>query len=430
MRRPPLVAAVIGVSLVVAACGQPHIRHGGTPLSDTGVLRADVARQRTDAATGPLVDGLTKFGHELIAAVDAPSKNTVLSPLSIALAMSMARAGAGGVTAAEIDRVLHFPAADRDAAFNTLTRGLVTVDGPPPRPDPQATRSPDAPPVPPVVAVANGLFAQAGPAVGKAFLRTLAAHYAAGLRTVDFGSGQGAEVINDWARRQTAERIRRVFDSLDPSTQLVIVNAIYLKADWAQPFREHETWDEPFTLGSGSRARVPTLHRQGTFRYAAGPGWQAVEVPYAGGRLAMWVLVPSGTTTPVDLLAPAALRTVAAELHDEPIELALPRWDFGTNLDLVPALERLGLAAPFRPDADFAGISPGLFLNQAAHVANITVDEWGTEAAAVTGLAFIVSAPAPPQIVVRADHPFAFAVVDRTTQAPLFIGTVADPSMK
>jgi serpin B len=93
-------------------------------------------------------------------------------------------------------------------------------------------------------------------------------------------------------------------------------------------------------------------------------------------------------------------------------------------LNLLPALNTLGLTAL----DDFSGISQTrLGLDQAVHRANITVDEWGTEAAAATGLAFIVSMPPPPQFVVRADRPFAFAIVHQPTGAPLFIGHVADP---
>jgi serine protease inhibitor len=63
------------------------------------------------------------------------------------------------------------------------------------------------------------------------------------------------------------------------------------------------------------------------------------------------------------------------------------------------------------------------------HRATIIVDESGAEAAAVTGLAFPESAGGPqPDVTVRADHPFAFEIVDTTTGVPLFVGHVADPT--
>jgi serpin B len=71
---------------------------------------------------------------------------------------------------------------------------------------------------------------------------------------------------------------------------------------------------------------------------------------------------------------------------------------------------------------------PDVAISDAIHRANITVDEWGTEAAAVTGLAFDVSARPAAPLVVRADRPFAFAIMHVPTSTPLFLGQVVDPS--
>jgi serine protease inhibitor len=131
---------------------------------------------------------------------------------------------------------------------------------------------------------------------------------------------------------------------------------------------------------------------------------------------------------PADLLRPGILAAMGRGLQPRVVDLALPRWDFGTDLDLVPALRSLGMSAPFG-NADFSGIAPGLFIGQAVHRANITVDENGTEAAAVTGLAFESSGIAGEPITVRADHPFAFEIVHTPTQTPLFLGTVGDPTV-
>ena len=77
---------------------------------------------------------------------------------------------------------------------------------------------------------------------------------------------------------------------------------------------------------------------------------------------------------------------------------------------------------------NFGGISgSGLSVSDAIHRANITVDEQGTEAAAVTGIAIAICGGCGPPAV-RADHPFAFAIVHRPTKTPLFIGHVADPT--
>ncbi len=122
-----------------------------------------------------LLAGLTRFGHDLYTVAAAPTKNTVISPLSIGFAFGMARAGAAGQTASQLDQVFGFPASGPHAAFNDLDRRIVTAGSPPPRSSPGATRAPDVRPAPPVVAIANGLFVLDGLPVRDGFLRTLAA---------------------------------------------------------------------------------------------------------------------------------------------------------------------------------------------------------------------------------------------------------------
>lgn len=270
--------------------------------------------------------------------------------------------------------------------------------------------------------IANGLFAQQGKTFGQEFLRTLAAQYGAGAHAVDF-QGDAADVINGWADEQTAGRIKKVFDKLDPETKLVIANAIYLKADWQTPFTDGPERGATFTKADGSAVKTDLMRLDTSLGYASGPGWQAVELPYAKSDLAMWVLVPAAGTSPAGLLSPATLGEVAKGLKATVVRLSMPQWDFATTLDLMPPMAKLGVRGN-----DYAGISPELFVDQAVHRANITVDKWGTEAAAVTAMAFAVSGPPPPEAEVRADHPFAFAIVHKPTKTPLFIGHVVDPT--
>jgi serine protease inhibitor len=394
-----IVATAITLTLTSSARAQALTRLGAD-----GVDRADPS---PTAPTGPVTRGIADFGARLDQLSADQSDNWVASPLSIAYAFSMARAGAGGDTAAEIDRAFGFPATGRDDAFNAVTRQVVPADR-------RAT-----------VLIGNALFTQQGLPVGKPFLNTLAAQYGAGVYTVDFGSPDAAKTMNDWVRTQTADRIRKLFDQVDPDTRLVLANAVYLKAEWQQPFDRTDPAD--FRTAGGSIRQVPTMHLETDLRYARGTGWQAVEVPYAHSDLAMWIMVPDGNGSPDSLLTADSMAAVGAALRPEYLELALPKWDFSTTIDLSGPLTRLGIRQAFSPAADFSGIQPGLYIGQAIHRADITVDEQGTRAAAATGILMPTSARMPPATVVRADHPFAFAIVHRPTGVPLFVGHVANP---
>jgi serine protease inhibitor len=424
------LVALTGVALVVS-CAKPGSTKGGAVPTGipTEVRASDIARADVGStSTAALVEGITAFGYDLYAQAAASGGNVVYSPLSIAVALSMARAGANGTTASQIDSVMHFPADGRDAAMNALTQALATRDTAPPVASPAASRSAGSAPEDPILTIANGLFVEQGQPIGAPFLQTLAADYGTGVHTVDFRSASATAQINAWVRTQTAQRIQQLFDSIDPSTLVVLANAVYLKADWAIPFAEDPTASAPFTKTGGAQIMVPTMHQSGTLGYAKADGWQAVSIPYAGGTLAMWVIVPTGSSPLADLLAPSTMSSIAAGLKPTDLTLSLPRWKSTTILNLGTALQHLGMTAAFSPGADFSGIYPGLFIGQAVHRATITVDEWGTEAAAVTGLAFVASSRMAPTVTVNADHPFAYAIVNLPTGAVLFEGSVADPT--
>ena len=281
------------------------------------------------------------------------------------------------------------------------------------------------------MAIVNGLFVDRSfeRQVQTAFLRVLAGQYGANPDLVSFTDPSAAAAINAWVDRQTRGRITKLFDQLDPSTRLVLANAVYFKAAWQLPFTDRTTVGA-FTTGRGHRVDAHLMHQTCGVGYAAGDGWQRVSLPYAGGDLVMRIVVPTRPAHDVATLS----RALAAAVHNGPpdperlVDLTLPRWNAATDLGLVPELTRLGMPDAFGARADLSGIAPGLCVSDAVHRANITVDEKGTEAAAVTGIAVAASAMAGPEVAVRADRPFAWAVVHVPTGTPMFTGHVVDPT--
>jgi serine protease inhibitor len=401
------------------------------------VARADVALSRVDVA--PVVTGMTRFGADLHRAAATITANWTISPMSIDVAFGMLRAGARGGTAKQIDHVFGFPATTAaagspHAVLNALTAQL-TSD----RPVPTTPASPSPPsdghdagqPPPPIVAIANGLFVDQSfeSQVQKAFLRVLASQYGAGPDLVRFSDPSAAATINAWVNRQTRGRITKLFDHLDPSTRLVLANAVYLKAAWLRPFTD-PTKAGAFTTGSGHQVQAHLMRQTSGVGYAAGDGWQRVSLPYAGGDLVMRIVVPTRPARDIAALGHALALATYTGTPDpvRAVDLTLPRWNTATILPLVPPLVKLGMPTTFGEHADLTGIAPGLFVSDAIHRANITVDEKGTEAAAVTGIAIAVSGIAGAVATVRADRPFAWAIVHAPTGTPMFTGHVVDPT--
>lgn len=420
MGRTVRALAATVATAVVAGCGsQPQRTSGEAEVTLVASDRERVS-PASDVPTTEAAQGLLAFGFELIR--DNPqlveTGNVVLSPASIGAAFAMARAGARGETAEQIDAVLHFPTHDLGGAYNAMTRGWTA--------SPAEKNAPE-------LSIANAVFGQLGFPLDPDYLDALAEDFGAGVRTVDFADGSAAQVINDWVKEQTRDRIKELFDELDPATRLVLANAVYLKATWEHQFLAELTTRQPFHRADGTEVRSETMHtppEYERFSYAATDEWAAVRMPYVGGELAMWVLLPSARDgDPVALLDPAVLAAAKDTAQSQRVDLSLPKWDFQSTLPLDEALQTLGMTEPFNSEADFSGISSATPpIDQVMHRADITVDEKGTEAAAATGIAFAESAPPPADAVMDVDHPFAFVVVHEPTGAPLFEGVMGDPT--
>jgi serine protease inhibitor len=288
-RSMSTVKVIAAWLLALAACGAPS----EVPESQRAALEPSPVRASDCAdadGVSALVDAMTCLGIGAFGQVAEPANNLVLSPASIAMAFGMARAGAEGATAQEIDTVFGFPSesAATDAAFKALDR-LLDEAAPAEleSPDPDATRPAGTESEPPALEIANGAFPQVGFPIKKKYLATLAAYYDGRVIPVDFTAPDRAKkIIDDWVSKRTRGRIGRLFDRIDPAFRLILANAVYLKADWLRPFAREPTEDLPFTLADGSEITVPTMQQLDTMRYAQGGGWlaESCRTPVSGWR--------------------------------------------------------------------------------------------------------------------------------------------------
>ncbi len=375
---------------------------------------------------------INALGLDLLARL-APMGNAVLSPFSIQSALAMAYAGADGVTRDEMRRVLHYPADETQlhAGFAALRAALDDI----------ARRSGGGFSDPITLTLANGLFAEKTHSVHPAFLELVRRHYGASPQEMDFvADADGARrEINAWIEGQTGGRFRNLSPSIDPLTRLVLVNAIYVKAPWADPFREGDTQPRPFHVYGGAPRTRPTMLRQAYCGYRKGRGYSAVTIPYTGGELHLLVLVPDttdGLAAVERSLTAARLRQLAAAASRK-VLLYLPKFRFEPPLlALRDALMELGMPTAFdRPtrSANFERMAPRhgeryLFLADVCHQTFFALDEKGTEATATTLIITPQGAvPTAKPIELKVDRPFLFAVQHRASGACLFFGRVSDP---
>jgi serpin B len=373
----------------------------------------------------------TDFGLALYQRVKGdPSTNVFLSPHSISTALAMTYAGASGETREAMAESLRLTSLGDDvhASFRDLTAALNC------RSDASyELRS------------VNALWGQQGFHFNESFLTSIASNYDGTFRALDFRGATEAsrETINDWVARQTDDRITNLLSrgSIRASTRLVLTNAIYYKAPWRNQFSEAATRNMNFRLANGSTIRVPALNQVDDYATAALDGVRVVELPFATSETgasaqSMIILMPetSGPTLAAleEQLSPDRLSQLRDALRWQSVDLTLPKFKFTSEFRLKDALKELGMSIAFSPQADFSGITTetDLAISDAIHKAYIDVNERGAEAAAATAVVVVESSGAQPEepVTVRIDRPFLFLIVDKPTDAVLFLGRVARPA--
>jgi len=385
----------------------------------------------TSIAMPSAVAAVSAFSADLFASL-ARSKegNVVCSPYSVAVALGATVQGASGATAAQMLDVLH----STDAG--ALADGLNAIDA---ALAARPTRLPGrngGEPQHVQLASANSLCGQRGMTWEQPFLDVLARDFGTGMRVVDYGQTEAARnAINAWVCEQTQTRIPELIAAgvLDGDTRLTLVNAIYFKAPWQKPFEPWMTREAPFHRLDGSMVSTQLMDGPTGDRFARGPGWVAADLPYAGGELAMALVVPdAGRFAEVEeSLTGELLVDLLTGLQPAPVQIGLPRWTDRTQVELNDALGELGMPIAFTNGADFSAMTTQEWLKIKAvvHEGFIAVDEAGTEAAAATAVTAVrMSLPSRPPLSVVADRPFLYVIHDRPTGIPLFIGRVLEPT--
>lgn len=377
---------------------------------------------------GDLNQGSLKFGLALYKRLlTGEDENVFISPLSIVGAFGPLRMGATGETRAAIDNVLGLGSGgpDVDRRLGKLMRVL--------------QRDKDGV----TLTIADALWVGKTAKLKSDYLKSVTATYDAAIEPIDFSNREAASNrINGWAKEQTRGRIPAVVSpqTFSDDTRLVVTNAVYLLADWSDPFDKRDTQQKPFATAKGAKT-VPLMHQLMSAHYLSTPSFQAVDLPYRDNRLAMTVFLPRSPdglerfekSLTVDKLQDWLKRLDADDWGS--VDVFLPALELDESYQLAKPLIDLGLENAFSLDAKFDVMSEEpLGIGTVVQKTFLKVDEKGTEAAAVTAVEAVVITgtrkPPPPPPVFRADHPFFLLIRDRSNGAVLFMGRVGDPTAK
>ena len=245
-------------------------------------------------------------------------------------------------------------------------------------------------------------------------------------------------MINQWVEDQTKEKIKNIVPEglPTPDTRLVLGNAIYFKASWAEQFKAKWTRTEPFTMSKGKTLDVSMMHLEKKYRYAATDDAQIVEIPYRGGVTSMVVVLPKkkdGLAAIEATLSSTLVDSWQRRLRSRLVQLKLPRFEFTSSFDLTTKLPAMGMADAFDGTrADFSAMTTEqrLFIGAVLHKSFVAVDESGTEAAAATIVLMELGSAMPRDKPVPfiADHPFLFFIQHVKSGCVMFAGRVTKPT--
>ena len=359
--------------------------------------------------------------------------STLVSPLSVALALSMTANGAAGNTLAQFQDVLGggVDLVELNTACAQLMADYQGLGG--------STKC----------AIANSLWVDPEGQIKDEFIGQCRGIYDAQVFSAQLSEPGIVKDLNSWVSQHTNKMISQIINEpFSEDTACLLVNALYLKNSWLSEFDPLSTREMDFHHAGGPDSQVEYLRKFDTqLSYLQGKGAQGVVLPYDDGRLAFFALIPDerpedGTPftmncTPTELLG-AWLYTLDGDSLTRLINnredalflsFAMPKFTAEWKGNLEEILPLLGLEDAFVPGAaDFSslGDSPeGYYISQVIHATKIEVNEKGTEAAAATVVAAESGAAAPPQegITLILDRPFLYGIVDLYTGVPLFLGT-------
>ncbi len=347
--------------------------------------------------------------------------NRTVSPYSIHSGLMLARIGAQGETARQLDSILSSVPFSASVAqtYGTLNQRVL------------ANRDNLS------VSLANSVWITDRGDFTPEFKKTTSEILSAESRRIDFTQSEAArKTINAWVSEKTKKLIPDLIPSgvITKDTIATLVNALHFKAAWRHPFQEKATKDEDFWVTPTSSIKTPMMHSFEGAGYFENKEWQAVNLDYAEGGYTYVLLVPRerlSTSQVAHALSPKLIHEAHQSATRAKVTLSLPRFSLRESQDVAASLQKLGVVVPFTKDADFSGMSSiPTAISAVQHESVVIVDEKGTEAAAATAvimtkLSAIIS-PEPSKEV-RADRPFAFAIVHNETRAALFLGVVGDP---
>lgn len=367
------------------------------------------------AADDAFKNSSADFAIRLFQKTRDDSKNSLISPLSVMLALSMTANGAKGETLAQTESLL-----GGDIPMETLNEYLYSYINALPS---EKTAK---------LNVANSIwFRDNGFTAENTFLQKNADYYGAAVYKSAFDV-KTLRDINNWVKKNTDGMIEKIIDDLDPDAVMYLINTVLFDAEWENIYKKDEVRDGTFTALDGTKRTASMMYSAEHLYLDDGKAIGFIK-PYRNGY-SFVALLPNEDISLSDYAASMTGKSFADTIknaEDVPVETAIPKFSYDYDIEMSGALKSLGMTKPFdAAKADFSALgssdSGNIFISRVLHKSYITVDEKGTKAGAATAADIKATSDIGGLYSVTLDRPFVYAVIDDAYGLPVFIGAVTD----
>lgn len=399
--------------VALAGCGACKVNHDIVSNMEEEVMEPcrPIELTKTEAAMTADINALGfKMFQELEKSAREKLQNRFISPLSLSLALSLCTTGAAGRTQAEMLSVLGFEglgADDLGSYYSRMVQALKAVD--------PGTR----------LEIANAIWASNDIKVLDSYIADARKYYGSEVHVDDFSAPSTLRDINSWCSKNTAGKITSILDELPADLKMLLLNALYFNGKWEEAFPTATSGK--FTCADGRQVTQKMMGDTREVLYTEDSDVQVAELTYGNGAFAMDIVLPRSGVSIGDVLGSmdsARWEKWMNSLRFAEARFKMPVFKMESTEQMAEALKVLGMPTAFSDNADFSAMSTSpLCISFVKQKTYVDVNEKGTEAAAVTAIGMKLTSAGPSETVTfTADHPFIFAIRERSTGSVLFLG--------
>lgn len=413
LKNTLVVLLLFAIVFSISSCSNSQSMVKANNLMD-GINSSKVSERNID---NKFVDSTMNFSVDLFKKSITDDENSLVSPLSVLLALAMTTNGADNKTLEQMEHTLggHDIALLNEYLY-TYVKNLPTT-----------SKS--------KLNIANSIWFRDDEnrlTVQKMFLQNNADYYGAAAYKSPFDDSTVKD-INRWVKENTDGVIEEIIDSIDEDTVMYLINAIVFDAEWEKIYNENDIRKDSFTTNAGKKKTVDFMFSEESL-YIKDDNAHGFIKPYANNDYSFFALLSSQNIALKDYIQTLTgdkLYTILSEPNEGMVYASLPKFEYDYEISMNNALSDLGMPDAFiASKADFTKLGKSsrgnIYIGEVLHKSFISVDEKGTKAGAVTKVE-IKDESFTEGVTIRLDRPFLYGIIDNSTNLPVFIGTVQDP---